>query len=106
MSQTYTLTRGHLIYGICLPLALLLGYLLADPLDKSSVGIVVVVCAVLITPLLIKWYHPLLVATYNSALIFAFLPGSPPVWIPLTIIGLLFALVNRAVDPTRRLLAG
>lgn len=106
MSNTYTLTRGHLIYGICLPLALLLGYLLADPLESSSLGIVVMVVSVLLTPLLMKWYHPLLIFTCNSAFMFTFLPGSPPMWIVLAAVGLVFAMLNRAVDPGRRLLVG
>ncbi|TAK97468.1 MAG: hypothetical protein EPO07_13225, partial [Verrucomicrobia bacterium] len=90
----------------CLPLALLLGYLMADPLDSSSLGIVVMVISVLLMPLLMKWHHPLLVLTCNSAFTFTFLPGSPPMWIPLAAMGLVFALLNRAVDANRRLLVG
>jgi hypothetical protein len=36
MASTFAVTRNHLIFGLCLPLAILLGYLLADARDPAS----------------------------------------------------------------------
>ena len=36
MANTFAVSRNHLIFGLCLPLAMLLGYLLAEPLESSS----------------------------------------------------------------------
>ena len=32
MASTFAVTRNHLIFGLCLPLAVLMGYVLAEPL--------------------------------------------------------------------------
>jgi hypothetical protein len=56
MANAYTLNRAHLIYGLCLLLALLLGDVLAEPLESTSLAVVVLVLSVMVTPLLMTWY--------------------------------------------------
>jgi hypothetical protein len=90
-----------LIYGLCLPLALLLGYLLAEPLESSSLAVVVLVLSVLVTPLLMKWYHPALIISWNSAFCLPFL-GAPPLWMGLVVLGLIFMMLSICVDPKRQ----
>lgn len=106
MENTRTVTRAQLIYGLCLPLAVLLGYLLAEPFESSKMGVVVLFLSVLITPLLMRWHHPLLVFSWNSVLAFSFLPGRPPVWLFVTAVGFVFVLLNRCVNPDARMLIG
>lgn len=96
MASTFAVTRKHLIFGICLPLALLLGYLLADAQDPVS--ILIVACAIigLTIPLLMKWYHPLLVLAWNMNAMLA-LPGRPTLWAIMAFVGLLVVVLNRSV---------
>src|SRR6266404_3369398 len=99
MANTIKIPRTHLIMGLCLPLAVLLGYFLAEPLESGSIAVVVMVLAVFCVPALMKWHHPLLVLSWNVALLPIFLPGAPPVWVLVAMASILFAVLNRSVDP-------
>jgi hypothetical protein len=85
MSNASALFRSLLIYGFCLPLAVFLGYMLAvpNPLNLGTIGVVVVVFAVLTVPLLLRWHHAWLIATWNTTAMLFFIPGKPPVWMGL-----------------------
>src|ERR1041384_1676564 len=106
MASTFVVSRNHLVLGVCLPLAVMVGYLLADPLQSSSLAVLVLVLSVLCVPVLMKWHHPLLVFSCNAAFYFMFLPGAPPRWMVMAAIGFVFAVINRCVDPQRRLWIG
>jgi hypothetical protein len=106
MAGTFTVNRTHLIYGLCLPLALLLGYLLAEPLDSGSLAVIVLVLSVLLTPLLMKWYHPALIFCWNSAFYLPLVRGGPPAWMGVAALGMVFMLLSVCVDPTRRWMRG
>ena len=102
MSNTLRIPKAHLTMALCLPLAVIVGYFLVDPLEPSSVAFVGFVLAVLTIPLMIKWHHPLLIICWNATLAPSFLPGQPPLWILLAGIGLGFGILNRSVDSNRR----
>ncbi len=104
MASAFAVSRNHLIFGLCLPLAILLGYLLAEPLESTTLALVVMVLAVLAVPVLMRWYHPLLIVSWNATITPFFLPGQPPLWILMAGLGLLFALLNRSVDPAHSFL--
>src|SRR5690349_1749113 len=102
MANTIKIPRAHLIMGLCLPLAVLLGYFLAAPLESDSMAVVVLVLSVLSIPLMTKWYHPLLLVTWNSAITPVFLPSRVDLWLVMAAIGLLFAMLNRSVNPQNK----
>ena len=106
MASTFSVSRVQIIYSLCLPLAVLLGYFLADPMESGSMAVVLLVISVLSVPLLMKWYHPLLVFSCNAALNLSFLPGAPALWILFALVGLFFVIVNRCIDGSRRLMVG
>ena len=95
-------SRSLLIVGICAPLALLLGYVLAEPLALSSLGIVLLVLLLLSFPLLLHWHYPLLVFCWNATLIFFFLPGQPPLWAVIACLSLFISLLDRTVTKTKQ----
>ena len=74
-NRSITIPKAHLIMALCLPLAVLLGYMLAEPMDGGTFGVVTFVFVVLVVPLLMKWYHPLLIISWNCFTNLAFLPG-------------------------------
>ncbi|HEV2209367.1 MAG TPA: O-antigen ligase family protein [Verrucomicrobiae bacterium] len=102
MANSFVATRAHLAYALCLPIAVLLGYLLADPTDMGSVLMVLLLISALSIPILMRWYHPLLVLAWNAAITPVFLPGAPFLWMVLAFVGLLFALLNRFTSPDER----
>src|SRR5437870_8356627 len=104
MFSTNTASRLQLLLGLCLPLAVLLGYMLAEPLDAASLAVVLVIFCVLSVPLLMRWHHPLLVLSWNAAISPYFLPGQPAAWMLMALASCLFAVITRAIDSNRRFL--
>ena len=102
MANAINIPKTHLIMGLSLPLAVLLGYFVAEPMELGSMAVVVFVLVVLSIPLLMKWYYPLLVLGWNAAICPSFLPGQPSFWAIMAFIGLLFAVLSRAVSPNAR----
>lgn len=102
MASTFAVSRNHLIFGLCLPIALLLGYLLADAQDPMSLIVVGATIVILSVPLMMKWYHPLLILAWNMNS-YLMLPGRPALWVLVTMGGLLVAVLNRAMDVDKRL---
>jgi len=104
MANTFAVSRNHLIFGLCLPLAVLLGYLLAEPLELGTQAVVVLVLVVLFAPLLMRWHHPLLVLSWNAALNPVFFPGRPYIWMVMSFISFFFAILNRSLSNSYRML--
>lgn len=77
MTNAYSLFRSLVIYGVALPLAIFIGYLLANPIDFTTFISGTLVLGVLLTPLLLRWHYPWLLLSWNSTFGFYFLPGRP-----------------------------
>lgn len=93
------------MFALCLPLALLLGYLMSDPLDPSSTLFVALTVGLLSIPLLMSGYHAALIFSWNAVITPAFLPGEPYLWVPLAVLGLGFAIVNRLTSSQVRFIS-
>src|SRR5207245_3585804 len=100
-NTTINIPRPHLIMGLCLPLAVLIGYFLAEPMESGSIAVVMLVLAVLSVPVLMKWYHPLLLLSWNAFITPVFIPGRPHIWMIMSAVGLFFAVLNRSVSSNR-----
>jgi O-antigen ligase len=81
-------------YAIAIPLAVVLGYVLATP-DLTTFAVVGMVLFVLILPLLIQWHHWLLIITWNAVFIANFLPGQLQLWVIFAAITFGMAVVHR-----------
>jgi hypothetical protein len=90
------------MYGVCLPLAVLIGYVLAEPLDSASMAVVTLVICVLSVPLVMRWHYPLLVFSCNAWIVFFFLPGRPPLWMGFAFASLSLSLINRSLGQNLR----
>lgn len=97
MSKESSLFSGLLVFGICVPLAIFLGYLLATPLEATSMVFVVTTVFLLLIPILLKWHHEALIISWNLALVVFFLPGSPAVGYLVGGLSLLFSVAKRAL---------
>jgi hypothetical protein len=104
MAREAGIPRSALLMAAAVPLALLLGFLLAQPLSLRSLVVVSGILGVLLLPLLIRWHHPLLVVSWNAAIAPYLLPGQPSLWMLVTVVSLPLAVLTRALDPKRRLL--
>ena len=91
-----------MIYGLTLPLAVMLGYMLTSDDQQSIVMVVGGVAFALTIPLLIQWYHPALILSWNTVVSFTFMPGAPYFWMVMAGLGLVFTVFNRILDRQRR----
>src|SRR6516225_3165603 len=98
MTNATSVLRSLVVYGLCLPLAVILGYLLATPLENSTFAVVGVVLFVLTIPMFLRWHHPWLIAAWNMSAIVFFLPGRPPLWIALTAISLGILILQYTIN--------
>lgn len=90
------------MWAVCLPLAILIGFLLAEPQESGSLAVLVLLATVLSVPLLFQWHHPLLVFTWNAAIMPTFLPGTMSLWMAIAAASFTFAILNRATSDTNR----
>ena len=83
-------------YAVAIPLALILGYLIATP-DMASAAVVGMVLFFLALPLLIQWNHGLLIFFWNSAFIAGFLPGQLQIWTIFAMLTFVMGMVHRVM---------
>jgi hypothetical protein len=96
--------RSLIIYAICLPLAIILGFLLTDPLDRTTGVVLAVVLLLLMLPLLFRWYHVFTIGIWNMSVCLAFLPGLLPGWMPVVCIGFAIAVGHYILNRERKFL--
>src|SRR6266516_3815142 len=87
------LPRSLIIFGICIPLAVIVGYLLATPTELMSFSAIGLVLLVLSIPLLLRWHYAALLFSWNANLTVFFLPGQPSVWMLLAGVSLLLTVL-------------
>src|SRR5438128_1376867 len=97
MDNLFSLRRSALIYGLCFPIAILSGYLLAKPLSYPSLAFMMLMAGIISLPLLLRWHHALLILSWNASLIVPFLPGQPKWWMCLSFMSLSFAVLFRII---------
>jgi O-antigen ligase len=101
---SFSVTRTQMAWAICLPLAVVVGYLLADPVTYGSMAVLVMLASVLCVPIILRWHHPLLVVLWNATIIFNYVSESIYLWMFLAVIGFLIGILNRATNPHYRFL--
>lgn len=105
MSNASALFRSLLVYGLCLPLAVFLGYLLANPLDYTTIGVVGVLFFIMVFPLLLRWHHFWLIAAWNTSAILFFVPSKPPVWMAMAAISLAIGILQYTLNRNMKFLS-
>ena len=92
------LPKSIFIFIVCIPLAVLLGVMLATPLDRSALIIVFGTFLVLLTPVLLPSHHMLLILSWNAYVNAFFLPGQPYIWMLATALSAFFTLLTRTLN--------
>lgn len=105
MTNANSAARGLLIYGMILPLALVVGYLMATPTDMASAGAVGLLLLALSTPLLLKFHQLILFLSWNMGVTIFVLPGSPSLWILMAFGSLIIYVGQRALDREKRFIS-
>ncbi len=98
MDRNVEIPKAALVAAVAVPLALIVGFLLVNPLALTSIGFIGVLLMALTSPLWLRWHHALLICFWNTAFVAFFLPGRPPVWVVLAALGLGIAVLTRSVS--------
>lgn len=99
------LIRTLIVYAICVPLAVWIGYMLAQPADRPMFIYGGILALLFLAPLLLRWHHFLLIVAWNLNLIVFFLPGTPPVWLLMTVLSLGISVLHRTINSKARFLS-
>jgi hypothetical protein len=108
MTSSSTLLRTLLIYSLCLPLAIFVGYLIASPdpiRDYSTYFGVGLVVFLLCLPLLLKWHRALLVGSWKASVMLYFLPSRPELFYGCACFSLLVSVLQFIIHPRSRFLS-
>ena len=101
MNNSAALLRTLIIYAICVPLAIIVGYSLASLAEYQSMSGFAefgVLALILILPILLRWHHPLLVFCWFLPVTIFFLPGKPAVYLPMLVVSLGISVMHRAIS--------
>ena len=88
------LLRSLVIYSICV----------STPYDLTSFTVVGLVLFFLLIPLLLRWHHAWLIASWNMSVVLFFLPGHPVIWLPLAWISLAISVLQYILNRNRKFL--
>jgi hypothetical protein len=105
MTTSPKLLQSLIIYLICLPLALFLGYMLTDPLDLRTIGMLGIVILIITTPLILKFHHAVLVFLMNASMVAFFFPGRPRMWLVGVALSILVCWTHRALSQHYRFIS-
>src|SRR5438132_645561 len=101
MTSASSLFRSLLIYSLCVPLAVFLGYLMAMPLDYTTFIALGLVFFLLTFPLFLRWHHLWLIVSWNLSAVLFFVPGHPEVWLAMVWISLLISILHYILSRRR-----
>src|SRR5690348_3322822 len=104
MTNNPAIVRSLLVYIICLPLAMMLGFLLSDPLDAHNVKWFAIGAFLLLLPLLLRWYHAWMIAIWNMTVTCIYFPGMLPGWMPMACIAFVIAIGHYVMNRERKFL--
>lgn len=98
MTDARTALKSLLIYTVCIPLALVLGYLLANPMDIQGLTLIGAVFLVLAAPLAIHFHYPFMLLAWNLGATVFFLPGRMSLWMVSILLSFGVAFTHRILD--------
>ncbi|MBN2505970.1 MAG: hypothetical protein JXQ71_04680 [Verrucomicrobia bacterium] len=98
MNGTVTIPRHLIVLGILLPVALVIGFVLATPDRFGSLAVVGLVAMVLATPVLLRYHHSILVFSWNAGISFFFLPGQPSLWMLMSCVSLAVVVLSYVLN--------
>jgi hypothetical protein len=101
MNNAPAILKSLIIYAICVPLAIWVGYSLTSIADFSSRSSLVeggLFALLLCTPLLLRWHYVLMFLTLNLSMTVFFLPGTPPLWMVMMLVSLGISVLQRTLN--------
>ena len=85
-----SLPKSLFLVLFCVPLAIVMGVMLATPLDRNTFILILGGFLLLMTPFFLTSHHAFLILTWNAYINAFFLPGRPHIWMLTTLISVFF----------------
>jgi hypothetical protein len=98
MNNAPAVLRSLIVYAICVPLAIMVGYLLTNPLDYSTAAIYGVLGLTLVLPILLRWHYPLMLLCFNTSIFVFFLKGNPNLGLVMMVLSLGMSTLERILS--------
>jgi hypothetical protein len=90
--------RSFLIFATLVPLAIIMGVMIATPLDSTSLAILGGCLLMLMMPFFLRYHHAVLLVTANASLTAFFLPGQPGFWMVFAGLSLFFSILAKTLN--------
>ncbi len=103
MSNSFLLIRSLFIYAVCILVAVVLGCILANWDDTLSFYTGLLILSLLLVPMLLRWHHLWLIASWNTTAVVFFLPGRPYVVLALSFASLFLSILQHALNRKQEL---
>jgi hypothetical protein len=92
------LPKSIFVFLLCVPLAVVLGFMLATPMDRTALVVVFGAFLLLLTPIFLTSHHVLLILSWNAYVNAFFLPGQPYAWMLTTVVSAFFMVLTRTLN--------
>lgn len=99
------LFRTLVVYAICVPLAIAVGYSLTsvtNSYDYGSYALIGGLVALLVLPLLMRWHYWLLVFSWSSPIVLFFLPVQLEMFLFMVAVSLTISVIERILDRNKQ----
>jgi hypothetical protein len=101
MSNAPAILRSLIIYAVCVPLAVAVGYMVTNPMDYSTLGAFGILAVLLASPLLMRWHYPWLVLSLQMSCTLFFIKGAPTLWLVMVVLSLGISVLERTLNSER-----
>jgi hypothetical protein len=98
MNNAPAILRSLVTYVVCVPLAVIIGYMVTDPLEYKTFAYEGILGLLLVFPLLLRWHYPLLLFSVNTSMTMFFIKGRPDFWLVMVVLSLGISLADRAMN--------
>src|ERR1041385_8992070 len=87
--------RGLLIFALCLPLAIFMGFMLADPMVESNRWVIGAAMGSLLIPIILAIHQRALIWLTGAFINAFFLPGQPQMWMVVSFLSFIIIVLSR-----------
>src|SRR5271170_8059157 len=99
MTNSFSLVRSLITYGVCLALAILVGYLSANTAtDFVSFLMVIALLGLLMVPLFLRWHYAWLLLAWNMDAVLFFVSGKPYLGWVMILVSFTISMLHYIID--------
>ena len=98
MNESSNIIKNILIYALCVPVAVFVGYQLTNPLTYSAFGWIGALLFICAFPIMFRWHHFLMVLSFNTIAVVFFIPGRPGLGLVMAALSLGLSILQRTLN--------